>query len=131
MGRLGLALLDQVHANLDGGKLRAQSGRLAAAQNMQVADDGVRQTVSVGFDPADAPYGAIQEFGGTTRAHLIEAKNAFALSFSFHGQLVFARRVQHPGSVIPAHSFLRDALADLGEEGRAELGAAIASEAGA
>ena len=130
MARLGVALLDQARANLAGGKLQARSGRLAAAQEMQLRDDGTRQSVSVGFDTAAAPYGAIQEFGGTTRAHLIEAKNAFALRFSLHGQLVFAKRVQHPGSVIPAHSFLRDALAALSDAGAAETIAAIGAEVG-
>jgi len=130
MARLGVALLDQVRANLEGGKLQARSGRLAAAQEMQLTDGGTSQSVSVGFDPADAPYGAIQEFGGTTRAHLIAAKNAFALSFSLHGQLVFAKRVQHPGSVIPAHSFLRDALADMADAGAAEIAGAVSAEAG-
>ena len=95
---------------------------------MSFEDDGTRQAVRVGFDPSDAPYGAIQEFGGTTRAHLIAARNAFALGFSLRGRLVFAKRVQHPGAKIPAHSFLRGALAALREEGRDAVGAAMIDE---
>jgi len=77
------------------------------------------------------PYGAIQEFGGTTRAHLIAAKQAKALAFSLGGQLVFAKRVNHPGSRIPAHSFLRSALAELAPEALATLRDAVAAESAA
>jgi hypothetical protein len=83
--------------------------------------------LSVGFDPAEVPYGAIQEYGGTTRAHLIQAKNAKALAFTVGGGLRFARRVQHPGSRIPERSFLRSALAAIAPQAQAEL-AAIADE---
>lgn len=116
MTRLGIDLAARVADNLGGAVLERRSGRLAAAQKMVVAGGGGAASVAVGFDPDDVPYGAIQEFGGTTRAHLIAAKEAFALRFSLGGALVFARRVQHPGSVIPAHSFLGAALAATGAD---------------
>jgi phage gpG-like protein len=99
--------------NLDGAVLHRRSGRLAGAQQVTVGGDDASLSVAAGFDSADAPYGAIQEFGGTIPAHLIEAKRAFALAFSVAGRLVFAKRVQFPGAVIPARSFLRAALADI------------------
>jgi phage gpG-like protein len=111
MARLGVGLQAAVADNLDGRVLQRRSGRLAASQEIVLEGDGGTASVAVGFDPGAVPYGAIQEFGGTTRAHLIAAKAAFALSFSVAGTLVFARRVHHPGSVIPARSYLGSALA--------------------
>ena len=51
-------------------------------------------------------YGAIQNFGGTTRAHEIKARNAKALRFLSGMQTVFARSVHHPGSKIPARPYM-------------------------
>lgn len=116
MTRLGLALQGRVEDNLDGAVLRQRSGRLAAAQSLEVRSGEGAIDVSVGFDPAAMPYGAIHEFGGTTRAHLIEAKNARALALNLRGQLAFAKRVQHPGSLMPQRSFLRSALAGMASE---------------
>lgn len=45
---------------------------------------------------AKAPYSAYVEFG--TRPHLILPKRAKALRFEVDGEVVFARRVQHPGT---------------------------------
>jgi phage gpG-like protein len=55
-------------------------------------------------------YAAIHEYGGTTRAHVIEARKAKALAFQMGGQTVFFKRVNHPGSHMPERSFLRSAL---------------------
>lgn len=128
MDRLGLALASAVADALDGGVLRRRSGRLAAAQTVIVTGTATGAAVAVGFDPAQVPYGAIQEFGGTTRPHVIAAKEGHALAFSLRGQLVFARRVNHPGSVVPAHSFLGAALRALGPQAIAETGAAVRDE---
>lgn len=57
------------------------------------------------------PYAAIHEFGGTTKPHRIEPRNARVLAFQANGQDVFAKFVNHPGSVIPARPYLRPALA--------------------
>ncbi len=58
------------------------------------------------------PYAKIHEFGGTTKPHVIMARNAKALAFiNGSGDQVFARFVNHPGSVIPARPYLRPALA--------------------
>jgi len=45
---------------------------------------------------AKAPYSAYVEFG--TRPHLILPKRARALRFEVDGEVVFARRVHHPGT---------------------------------
>jgi phage gpG-like protein len=129
MQRLGVELKARIDANLSGAVLHRRTGRLAAAQRVDVTDDGTTIGLSAGFDEADVPYGAIQEYGGTTRAHLIEAKNAKALAFTVGGRLVFAKRVQHPGSKIPERSFLRSALAAIAPDALAALTALADEEA--
>lgn len=47
-------------------------------------------------------YAAIQNFGGKTRAHEIRPRHKKALAFGGR----FARKVNHPGSDIPARPFL-------------------------
>ncbi|MGH7490131.1 MAG: hypothetical protein ACREMY_31670 [bacterium] len=56
------------------------------------------------------PYARIQEYGGTTRPHTIVPKNAKALVFMKSGSLIFARKVNHPGSRIPERSYMRSTL---------------------
>ena len=85
-------LLARVAEKLGGGVLQRRSGRLAAAVDGGGGDAPNAVSVSVGFDPAQVPYGAIQEFGGTTRAHIIAAKSARALAFTAGDRLVFAKR---------------------------------------
>lgn len=55
-------------------------------------------------------YARIHEFGGTTRPHVIAPKRANVLAFQKGGQQVFARRVHHPGSKIPARPYIRPAV---------------------
>jgi phage gpG-like protein len=124
-GRIGARLEGRVHDKLGGEVLHRRSGRLDAAQTTIVTASAGAISVSVGFDPRDAPYGAIQEYGGTTRAHLIAAKNAKALRFSLADALVFAKRVHHPGSRIPARSFLRSSLAEEGDAASDDLADAV------
>ena len=57
-----------------------------------------------------ALYGAIHEFGGKTSAHTIVARRKGALRFMVGGQVVFAKRVVHPGSRIPPRPYLRPAF---------------------
>jgi phage gpG-like protein len=81
-------------------------------------------------------YARIHELGGQTSPHEIVAKNAKALAFVLGvsqaaggvgpGQLVFRRRVHHPGSKMPERSFLRSALGDMRQEIFDRLQAGIA-----
>ncbi len=59
----------------------------------------------------DLPYAFIQQFGGTTRAHVIEALNKRALAWP--GAAHPVRRVNHPGSKIPARPYF-----PIGPDGR-------------
>lgn len=47
-------------------------------------------------------YAAIHQFGGQTKAHVIKPKNKKVLAFNGR----FAKKVNHPGSKIPARPFL-------------------------
>ena len=51
-----------------------------------------------------------------TKAHIIEATNAKALSFPFGGKQAFFTRVNHPGSDIPARSYLNSSLDDMSDD---------------
>lgn len=78
------------------GKILQRSGQLAASI-VQAYDVN---TAVVGTNKV---YGAIHQFGGRTKPHVIRAKNKRALSF---GGIV-VRQVNHPGSNIPARPYLR------------------------
>ena len=66
----------RVEQRLSGGALRMRSGRLAAGIAVEVEDTETQIAATVGVDGNRVPYAAALEFGATTRAHLIEAKNA-------------------------------------------------------
>jgi phage gpG-like protein len=122
---LGVDMRGLVQDSMAGSGLKSRSGRLA--QSVEVEAD--ETSVSARIDTAAVPYAAIQEYGGTTRAHVIEAINAAALRFEIGGRTVFAKRVMHPGSVIPAHSFLATALAELTPVARDAIADAVIAEA--
>ena len=65
---------------------------------------------------AGVPYAAIHEYGGKTSAHIIEAKTAQALRFEKGGEEIFAKSVNHPGSVMTERSYMRSSLADKKDE---------------
>jgi phage gpG-like protein len=119
----GLALQASVMQDkLSGQVLKARSGRLRDSIALTVSDDGDGIVASLG---TDVPYAAIQEYGGKTAPHVIMPRNASVLAFQIGGRRLFARRVQHPGSVMPERSFLRSALADQADQIRDSLRAAV------
>lgn len=59
--------------------------------------------VSVG---TEAAYGRIHQLGGKTRPHVIKPKKGKALAFTIGGKKITVRRVNHPGSDIPARPYL-------------------------
>ena len=79
---------------------------------------------SVGSN-GDVKYAAIQEYGGKTAAHEILPAKAQALAFVADGAPRFARKVDHPGSLIPERSYLRSSL----DEMSGEIVAALAEAA--
>ncbi len=116
-------LLATVEANLSGDVLQARSGALRAS----VTTDFVlgADEISVGVGSNGVPYAAIQEYGGRTPAHDIVPVKAQALAFAGGGGAVFARRVHHPGSLIPARAPFGSALDALRDEINSGLKAAV------
>jgi len=104
LGTIAAALYARVLDNLSGAVVQSRSGALKAAITV-AADNGA---VAVGVDSGAAPYAAALEFGASIPAQLIAAKNAKALAF-----------------VLPPHSFLRAALADLAPDAIATLQDAV------
>jgi phage gpG-like protein len=100
---------------LSGTALSEKSGRLKESINSAVEDTGQGAVASV-FVDGDVPYAAIQEYGGVTKAHVIEALNARALAFNRGGKASFFTRVNHPGSVIPERSYLRSAFEEMQDD---------------
>jgi phage gpG-like protein len=104
-----------VGVNLSGGVLNTRSGGLRESIRMQASQQDGAIGVEI-FSDGDAPYAAIQEYGGKTAAHEILPDKARVLAFALNGSRVFARRIQHPGSQIPERSYLRSALEDQGDD---------------
>jgi len=61
----------------------------------------------------DVPYARILEEGGQTRPHVILPRTASILAWEGPAGMVFAKRVNHPGSNFPARPYVSKALADL------------------
>ena len=121
------ALADRVKSDkLAGGVLNARSGALQASIVANVSESGDEVSASVGSN-GDVKYAAIQEYGGKTAAHEILPVKAQALAFIAGGALRFARKVEHPGSVIPERSYLRSTLDEMSGEIVAALADAAAS----
>ena len=119
------ALADMVRNDkLLGGVLNARSGALRDSIVASVSADADGVIASVGSE-GDVKYAAIQEYGGKTSAHEILPVKAEALAFVVGGVQRFARRVEHPGSLIPERSYLRSSL----EEMQGEIVAALAEAA--
>ena len=49
---------------------------------------------------------SILHFGGKTKPHVILPRRKKALAFQMAGKSVFAKRVNHPGSVFPARPYM-------------------------
>ena len=111
-----------VAANLSGGRINAVSGKLLASLKSNVTDSGdiVEGTVQAGGP--GIPYAAALEYGVVTKPHDIVPVNANVLAFlwpgkaSFRpggstGDVAFLKIVHHPGSKIPAFSYMRSVLA--------------------
>jgi phage gpG-like protein len=113
---LAAALADLVkNSNLSGAVLNTRSGALSDSIAVSVNADSDGVLASVGSE-GDVKYAAIQEYGGKTSAHEILPAKADVLAFVIGDAQHFARRVEHPGSLIPERSYLRSALADMKDE---------------
>jgi phage gpG-like protein len=133
----------RVQENLTGRVLNVRSGRLRQSFLPPVAD-GMRGVIGSNLE-----YAAIHEFGGVTRPHVIEAKAGSALAF-VHSRFIgpvrrtqkgkffkgdtsgisVVKKVNHPGSVMPARPYLRPALRDSIPEINEIFRAGLAAELG-
>jgi phage gpG-like protein len=112
---LAAALTDLVKDKLSGSVLNTGSGTLrdSIAASVNADSDGV--LASVGSE-GDVKYAEIQEYGGKTSAHEILPAKGDVLAFVVGSTQHFARKVEHPGSVIPERSYLRSSLEDMKDE---------------
>ena len=109
---------------LSGQLLATGSGALKASIASEILNDGAMLTATVGSF-GDVKYAAIQEYGGRTSAHEILPDKGQALAFLVGATLRFARRVEHPGSTLPARGYLSTSLEEARDEIVAGLTAAV------
>jgi phage gpG-like protein len=81
------------------------TGRLRRAVGAEHSVSGQVVEIRGGIRPV--VYGRIHQFGGRTAPHVILPRKAKVLRWTgSDGGSVFARRVNHPGSVIPARPYV-------------------------
>jgi hypothetical protein len=98
---------DQVIQNIQE-RLKIKTGRLEESVRIEFTEDGVKFNGHVYI--AGVPYAQAQEKGAVVPPHMIYPVNAKALAFiAATGDKVFAAHVFHPGGIIPATNFMRDA----------------------
>lgn len=96
-------------------RLNQKTGRLLEGLDMEVTTEGVRVEGRVFI--SGVPYAKAQEDGAVTPPHMIYPRNAKVLAFiAATGDKVFATRVFHPGAVIPAKNFMKDAYREMGPQ---------------
>lgn len=126
---LQVELLGKVEANLSGGVLEERSGALKRSIVASIEARG--DVLDAGVESIGIPYAAIQEYGGRTAPHEIVPVKAQALAFVGSGGIGFAKRVAHPGSILPARHYMAGALESLGPEIAGGLKQAVRDALGA
>lgn len=116
-----LTLALKMERNVKVGKLNGQVlNRITGALSRSIQHEVIRTpTGAIGkvFSSGDVKYAAIHEYGGVTSPHIIVPKKAAVLAFpGSTGKMVFAKKVNHPGSKMPERSFLRSTLNDMSVE---------------
>ena len=112
---LTLKLEAKIKQKLSGDVLKVRTGKLRRSIHSRV-DATSTSVTGLAASSGDVKYAGLHEFGGKTKAHIIEPQNAKALAFQMSGKQVIVKRVNHPGSVIPARSFMRSSLKDMRDE---------------
>lgn len=86
---------------------------MADSVEVEMVNDGVKINGYVYIQ--GIPYAQAQEEGKAIPPHMIRPKDAKVLAFmAATGDKVFATRVFHPGGVIPASHFMKDAYRQMG-----------------
>jgi HK97 gp10 family phage protein len=125
---LTLKLEAKIKEQLSGKVLKVRTGKLRRSIHSRVDSTPVSVT-GMAASSGDVKYAGIHEFGGQTKAHIIEARNAKALAFKMNGKQVFFARVNHPGSKMPERSFMRSSLKEMRDEIVQEMNNAAAEAA--
>jgi phage gpG-like protein len=121
---LAAALQAKIQQKLSGDVLAMKSGALAGSIGATIDASSAGVAVRIVTSP-DVKYAAIHEFGGTIPPHQIVPEKAKALAFLVGGKQVFAARVNLPPIAMPQRSYMRSSLAEMADEIRGELGAAV------
>jgi phage gpG-like protein len=116
--QLGLRLIANVVQNkLSGQVLKRRTGKLAASiargspeTRSKFVQTATSATSIVG---TNVSYGKTWELGAHVPAYTIYPKNAKALHFTYHGQEVFAKKVNIPAHEIKPRPFLAPALQEM------------------
>ncbi len=119
LGNWAVNIHSKILANLTGAKLKVRSGRLRSKQQFPLltkSGDIIRAEFV-----NKTEYAAIHEYGGKTPAHVIVPKIKKALKFRMGGNVIFARKINHPGSKIKATHFMGEPI----DDGLPKLRAAI------
>ncbi len=108
---------------LHGGVLKSRSGNLSRAVTALPAHkEGTGRIVAEVAVDKTAPYGRFHEYG-VAHSWTIQPRTKKALAFTIGGQLVFAKRVTHPG--LKERSFMRSGLQDRRDAILARIQAAV------
>jgi phage gpG-like protein len=95
---------------LSGQVLRVRSNRLRGSIRRNAATvSGETVTSAIG---SNVKYAAIHEYGGVTPPHVIRPRHRQALCFSLGGGKFFAKKVNHPGSKIPARPYIGPTISE-------------------
>lgn len=120
MARFTIALSDRVKQNIVD-RFRSTGPLYQSVRSQQIED---RSGITGRVYTDGVAYAAAQEYGARTPPHVILPKNGTVLAFLAPGSLglssgggasalVFAKRVNHPGSTIPERSYARLALVQM------------------
>ena len=107
-------LKSKVQQNLTNKLLNIRTGKLVRSIFQEVKNE--TNSVEGRVYSSGLPYARIQEFGGQTKAHIIEAKNGKALAFNMGGKQVFFKRIHHPGSKIKGAHYMGSAFTEMTPE---------------
>lgn len=105
LAAFAIRLVGQIKTNIV--SIYRSTGPLYQSVGADVRDD--RIVVST----HGIPYARILEEGGHTRAHMIVPRSVSVLAFEGPAGLVFAKRVNHPGSNVPARPYASLAMTQL------------------
>jgi hypothetical protein len=100
---------DALRAVVTSGILKTRSGHLMRNVNMLVEEAQDSSRLTLGTNVAGSKpvkYARILEEGGRTKPHVIKPVMANVLAFQVGSRTVFAKKVNHPGSNIPAFHWL-------------------------